>query len=196
MSGLDAQKKRVRVESLDRLVTFKDRDRVSSEIVARLVESDVWAGAELVMAFLALPSEVSLDGLWSARSQPRPRLAAPRADWRAGVMDPVLLDDPANGVEIRAHGVREPVGQGVVGAGDLDLVLVPGLAFDVEGNRLGRGGGFYDRFLPRAASALRIGVCWSGQVIDRVPAGDGDARVHMLLTEDGLRECPGRSPDS
>ena len=92
--------------------------------------------------------------------------------------------------------MREPVGDGVADAGALDLVLGPGLAFDPEGRRLGRGGGFYDRFLPRAASAVRIGVCWSGQVVDRVPSGEGDERVHMLVTEDGLRGCAGRSPDS
>lgn len=195
MSGLKAKKKRARSESLDRLAGLAPiRDRVSGEIMERLVGSPLWAGADLVMAYLALPSEVSLDGLWSAI--PRPRLAAPRVEWRGGVMEPVLLDDPIAGVEIRAHGVREPVGDGVADAGALDLVLVPGLAFDPEGRRLGRGGGFYDRFLPRAASAVRIGVCWSGQVVDRVPSGEGDERVHMLVTEDGLRGCAGRSPDS
>ena len=64
-----------------------------------------------------------------------------------------------------------------------------------RGNRLGRGGGYYDRFLALVADrnpdALFIGVCWSGCVVASVPVGPNDIRVRMLLTEHGLERCRG-----
>ncbi len=66
-----------------------------------------------------------------------------------------------------------------------DTILVPGLAFDGRGGRLGRGGGFYDRFLARAAGVRRVGVCFADQIIDEVPMEPHDARVDALVTEAG-----------
>ncbi len=68
---------------------------------------------------------------------------------------------------------------------DLHLVLVPGLAFDRAGRRLGHGAGYYDRFLASTA-AFRLGVCWSWQVVAEVPTEAHDAPVHAVLTEVGL----------
>ncbi len=72
---------------------------------------------------------------------------------------------------------------------DLDAVLVPGLAFDLNGRRLGRGGGHYDRFLVRLRpDCLRVGVCFEGQIVDTVPADPWDQPVDAVVTEAGVRE--------
>jgi 5-formyltetrahydrofolate cyclo-ligase len=163
------------------------RDQVSRAMVTGLASVEEWRKVRTVLAYLATPAEVSLDGLWALPD--RPVLGAPRVDWQAGTMRGVVVENPARDVEIRALGVREPTGSVAIPAEDIDLVLVPGLAFDGQGGRLGRGGGFYDRFLSGLARARRVGVCWSGQVVERVPTGPGDERVHMLLTEHGLRSC-------
>jgi 5-formyltetrahydrofolate cyclo-ligase len=67
------------------------------------------------------------------------------------------------------------------------LVLVPGLAFDHAGNRLGRGKGYYDRFFAdlRLRAALKIGVCWKLQLVDAVPARDHDIPMDFIVHEDG-----------
>jgi len=157
---------------------------------ALLAHADVrarWRPGTVAMAYLAMPSEVDVDPLWA--EDDRPALAAPRVSWDGGTMEPMVSGDPALEPESRGRGVREPAGSaGPADPGNLTLVLVPGVAFDGAGRRLGRGGGFYDRFLPRAASALHIGVCWSAQVVERVPALPHDRRVHMLLTEKGLTD--------
>lgn len=188
VSELAAAKAAVRAEAKDRLRGLPPwRDEVSARVIEHLAGSPVWKGASAVMAYLAMPSEVCLDGLW--RLGCRPEIAAPRVEWDSGTMQPVILDDPGRGIEIRSHRVKEP--NAILPAfepGSLDLVLVPGLAFDMSGGRLGRGGGYYDRFLPLASRATLIGVCWSEQIIGRVPVGPRDARVHMLLTEHGLQQ--------
>ena len=70
------------------------------------------------------------------------------------------------------------------------LVLLPGIAFDRAGGRLGRGGGCYDRFLVQAElrGALKVGVCWSFQILDEVPVAEHDVRVDWICTEQGLIE--------
>ncbi len=72
------------------------------------------------------------------------------------------------------------------------LALVPGLAFDQGGGRLGRGGGHYDRLLARLrADCLRVGVCFSGQLVARVPRDPWDQSVDVVATEDGVHEGGG-----
>lgn len=164
------------------------RDDVSDAIIEHLKKSAEWNRASAVMAYLATPTEVDLDRLWTGH--PAPTICAPRVEWDAGTMRPVPLADPGADTVVHRLGVREPrPNLPAIDTDQLDLVLVPGLAFDGAGGRLGRGGGFYDRFLPGASRAVLIGVCWSGQVVDTVPTEPHDARVHMLLTEDGLRRC-------
>jgi 5-formyltetrahydrofolate cyclo-ligase len=70
--------------------------------------------------------------------------------------------------------------------GTIAWALVPGVAFDLAGRRLGRGGGHYDRLLPGLACP-KIGVAYVDQIVDEVPAGPADARVDAVATEEGIR---------
>jgi len=71
-----------------------------------------------------------------------------------------------------------------------DVLLIPLLAFDRLGNRLGYGGGFYDRTLARLPQALRIGCAFAAQELDSVPQGPYDQRLHAVVTEAGVRHFP------
>ncbi|USN98531.1 MAG: 5-formyltetrahydrofolate cyclo-ligase [Phycisphaeraceae bacterium] len=164
------------------------RGIVSEVIVEHLSRSGLWRDARAAMAYLAMPSEVDLDGLW--RVTPRPVLAAPGVDWDSGTMHPVVVDDPEQDVTAGPHGVRQPAPDGKrLDPASLGFVLVPGLAFAADGARLGRGGGYYDRFLAGLPGVTRVGVCWSGQILGEIPVAPHDVRVHRLLTEQGLQEC-------
>jgi len=73
------------------------------------------------------------------------------------------------------------------------VVLLPGVAFDAQGNRLGRGGGHYDATFPVGEPGpLLIGLAWSFQLIPAVPHGSRDRRVDAIVTEDGCVVNPGR----
>lgn len=85
-------------------------------------------------------------------------------------------------------GVRMPhAAQPLCSVETLTHLLVPGLAFDRGGSRLGRGGGMYDRFLATSGSAVRIGVCFACQIVDRVPCAPHDVRMHVVADETGVR---------
>jgi len=83
------------------------------------------------------------------------------------------------------YGLREPVpdSQKVLLPHTIDVILIPGIAFDRVGHRIGSGGGYYDRFLVRT-EAVRIGLSYSFQIIDRVPAEPHDVKMDLIITED------------
>ncbi len=80
-------------------------------------------------------------------------------------------------------GIREPIGEGY--EGDFDYIVAPLLAVDKRGNRLGYGGGYYDRFMKRS-KALRIGCCYHFQVVNEVPADEWDERLDIIVTDEKI----------
>lgn len=142
-------------------------------------------GAGSALVYLGDEREVDLDPLIAEWIEAGVRVAAPRCDWDAGTFDAVRLDS-LDDVEIRRHGMREAAGSEIIASDELALVLVPGVAFDRAGGRLGRGGGFYDRYLAGVARGLRrVGVCFDAQLVDRVPREEHDALVDAIVTESG-----------
>jgi 5-formyltetrahydrofolate cyclo-ligase len=140
--------------------------------------------ARVVMVFLALPDEVDtqplIDDLWEQGKV----LAVPHTDLEGGNLLAVRLD---RGAALRAGalGVREPQVQEPLPLAAVEVVILPGQAFDREGHRLGRGKGFYDRFLQqKECTALRVAVAFSRQVLAELPHGANDARVDVLVTEE------------
>lgn len=83
---------------------------------------------------------------------------------------------------VGAYGIEEPTGALFTDYAAIDLIVVPGVAFDRDGNRLGRGKGYYDRLLPRIPSAYKIGICFPFQVVDEVPAEPFDIRMDEIIS--------------
>jgi 5-formyltetrahydrofolate cyclo-ligase len=93
-----------------------------------------------------------------------------------------VLGNLATDIVTGKFGVREPAAScAEIPLNQFDLVLVPGMAFDLKGHRLGRGQGFYDRLLPEA-SGVKCGICYDGQLLENLPAEPHDAKVNFILT--------------
>jgi 5-formyltetrahydrofolate cyclo-ligase len=194
MSALDADKRAVRRVVRARLAGLGEAERAegSGRIREVLAGHEAWRGAGVVMGFAALPGEPDLAGLLVEGLAAGKVVALPRVvDAAGGVMEAVRVRDWG---EVRAgegargvQRVARPAEDGeVIGLERIDLVLVPGVAFDRSGRRLGRGGGFYDRFLARLPGrAVRIGVGFLVQVVDTVPSGPEDCTVGEVITEAG-----------
>lgn len=165
-----------------------------SRIICRtLATSDLIPASGPGMVMLYAPilkiGEVDIAPLADALAQRGVGICLPRHDWTSRAMTPVrvsnlgadLVPDLVN----QRLGLKLPRGDlPEVPIGELSAVIVPGLAFDHRGHRLGRGGGFYDRFLGRMSKDVRtIGVAFEVQVVAEVPVEGHDARLGALVTE-------------
>lgn len=145
------------------------------------------------MSFLPMPSEPEVTPIHGAILSAGRRVCVPRTEWDSGRLVPVELAAPTPAAVVLNRGVSEPADGVLVDLGAIDAVLVPGLAFDESGGRLGRGAGFYDRFIRGWRAARRgapgsraIGVAFEEQIGAVVPMEEGDARLDALATESRL----------
>jgi len=158
-----------------------ERAAMSAAITERLLGLPEAAFAATVMAFWSFGSEVDTSPLIDRLLADERTVVLPRIEGADVVPVAYQRGDP---VVATTFGSMEPAAGRVLGPDELDLVVVPGVAFDRDGNRVGYGGGFYDRLLPRLRPGVpAVGLAFGLQVVDRVPSGGTDRRVHAIVTE-------------
>lgn len=158
--------------------------RRSAAACARLVELPEYRAADTLMIYLSMAHEIDTTPLALRAWDDRKRVLAPAVFWEQRRMTPVEIRSLSSDVRAGASGIREPVGDRPAPIGEIDLIVVPGLAFDGRGNRLGRGRGFYDRFLShRDFRATICALAFEEQIVEAVPAEAHDMRVHVIVTD-------------
>jgi 5-formyltetrahydrofolate cyclo-ligase len=157
-----------------------ERQQASTAIVARLLRLPEVRDATTILLYAAQPTEVDLAPLVRPLRERAVRTLFPRVDG-----DDLALVATADlrTLQLGYRGIREPVGPRI-GPEVVDVALVPGVAFDPLGGRLGQGGGHYDRLLARFPDrCVRIGVCFACQMVPRVPRAPHDEAVDLVVTE-------------
>jgi 5-formyltetrahydrofolate cyclo-ligase len=155
----------------------------------RLFEQRVYTKSEVLMVFLSLPTEIDTSPIVLRAWQDAKRVLAPKVSWSQRRMLPVEIRSLTEDLVTSSMGVREPVSGVPFPIALIDLVIVPGLAFDEFGNRLGRGRGFYDRFLAHPDfQGIACAVALEEQVTTSVPVGPLDRHVDMLITDKKVRK--------
>jgi len=159
----------------------------SGEIVRLLKELREIRESSTLMVFLNFGSEVLTDELivwgWDAGK----RIVVPFCHPESREMVPCLLGG-FDELETGHYGIREPRADclQVVLPEEIDAVLIPAVAFDRRGYRVGYGGGYYDRFLPKVPRAARIGAVFACQIVPEVPIDRYDVQVERIVTEEGI----------
>ncbi len=147
------------------------------------------------MLFLSTPLEVDTQPIALQAWADLKRVLAPRVSFDQRRMLPIEIHSLSSGVEEGYMGVREPAEGMPVPVSDIDLVVVPGLGFDLQGNRLGRGRGFYDRFLSHPDfRGVSCALALEEQIVDAIPTGPTDVRIHMLVTDRAVRRFSPANP--
>lgn len=166
----------------------EDKSRAACRRIVALKE---FAAARVVMIYVPLPGE--LDTTLLARSALREgkTILVPRVYWDRHSMTAVVSDWPEEELPVDSHGLRQPTDGQRKPLDEIDLIITPGLAFDRLGNRLGRGGGYYDRFLSGdGIRAVTCGLAFAEQVVETLPTGPGDRPVRMIVTDQEVLRFP------
>lgn len=163
-------------------IPASERLQASAVIQARVQGLSIFRRAQTVHTYISFRDEVVTHDLIAAALQAGKLVVAPRVPEAGNSLQHFALASLAD-LRPGRFGIPEPDPARCVTVApqDLDLVLVPGLAFDRQGNRLGYGKGYYDRFLA-ATAAARIALAFDEQLFARIPAGDADVRVDAIVT--------------
>jgi 5-formyltetrahydrofolate cyclo-ligase len=183
----DKEALRARMRAARAAIDPQERSRLATEVERRLLVLPEVAAAGTILLFYSFGSEVDTSGVAQHVHRAGKRLLLPYLE--AGGMEAAEVL-PGDALTPSTYGPKEPSRRVAVEAEDVDLVITPGLAFDREGHRLGYGGGYYDRYLARLRpDATRVGIGFSMQVLDEVPAGPSDERVHLVVTDAEVIDC-------
>jgi 5-formyltetrahydrofolate cyclo-ligase len=167
------------------------RASASRQIAERLFALPVWKDSSTILSYVSFDAEVDTREIIARTLAEGKRLAVP-------VVAPNFNETPISELQSLSHlvpgrlkGIFEPAVEHrrTIDASEIELVLVPGLVFDASGGRLGLGGGYFDRLLPKMLNAVRIGLAFSHQIHpSALPTEAHDVTMHALLTEKGFVE--------
>lgn len=158
----------------------------SSALASRhILACDAYKKAKCIMGYLAFGKELNVDAVLSDALACGKTVLVPLVVSATKIV-PVRLHDMHN-FELDCFGirsVRQPVNE--VNPKNVDLILVPGVAFGRDGSRLGMGAGYYDRFLPQAENAKLMGIAYDALLQDTLPRDKYDVCMQLLASESGI----------
>ena len=187
-ADLDGQKRALRKRMLAarRALSADERAAYSSTITEQLLSHQALTEAKTIFAYAATEDEVQTETLLSRLIGMGKRVAIP---WITGkrMMEAALVPS-MDALETGAYGiltVREERRE-ILPPEEFDCVIVPGVAFGMDGTRLGMGGGYYDAFLPKAARAVKVAAAFQCQITEDIPKLPYDCGVDWIVTEQGV----------
>lgn len=173
-----------------RSINEEERRRKNAAIERNILSLPVYKDSETIMMYMNYWDEVDTGGIAEDTLLDGKRLVIPLC--KGEMIIPSEIKRLEEDVQIGMFGIREPRPGNFkpVPPKDIDIVLVPGVAFDAQGNRIGFGKGFYDRFLPQLRDNVTIiGLAYSCQIVDHIDAEEHDFTMSLLVTENGVIYC-------
>ena len=168
---------RKRIATMKSLLEEVDKIAASEAVFSRLESNAAFQLAEKVLLYHSLPDELGTHRFLN-RWKDRKQFFLPRVN---GVHLELLPYEESR-LEIGSFHIEEPTGNEVHEVDEMEVIVVPGVAFDRKGRRLGRGKGFYDRLL-KTAKGLKVGVGYEFQLVDELPAEEHDVPMDIVITE-------------
>ena len=174
--------------------TLEKRDSLSKEeilekskkIKESLFNLDSYNKSKTAMFFVSFNSEVNTHEM-IRESLGKKTVVVPKV--LEHEIEPSVIIDLDNLVPTGKFNIPEPMDLMKIAYKHIDLVLVPGIAFDLEGHRIGYGFGYYDKFLKKVPKAVKIGLCFDFQIVDKIPQEEHDIPVDVIITDKRVVEC-------
>lgn len=168
---------RKKIKTLRRMLSEVEKRNAADEVFARLEKTAAFLLADRILMYHSLPDELfthAFLGKWAGKK----RFYLPRVN---GVNLEILPYEESR-LELGSFHIEEPTGDNVVDPSEIEMIVVPAVAYDRAGNRLGRGKGFYDRLL-KTTKATKVGVGYEFQLVDEVPVEPHDVGMDIIITQ-------------
>ena len=175
---MDKKELRKKIRELKRAMTPEQIEAASSRLGQLFVQTEAYQNAKTIYGYLPYNQEVRTVPMLERALADGKKVAVPKVygeEMRFIYMDDLSL------VEKSDMGIPEPVADGPIGDDPTALVLMPGLAFTEKGDRMGYGGGFYDKFLEAEPDHPTVALCYAFQMVDSLPVQDHDIPVDLVL---------------
>ena len=169
---------RRKIKDLKLVLSEADKINAAEQVFSRLEKTAAFLMAERIMMYHSLPDELSTHAFLSKWDKLK-KFYLPRVN---GTELEVLPYEESR-LELGSFHIEEPTGNNVIDPSEIELVVIPAVAFDRKGKRLGRGKGFYDRFL-KNTKATKIGVGYEFQLVDDLPAEPHDVGMDIIVTQE------------
>ena len=186
----NTNKTQIRKQLRETLAAMSEADRHAKSVSAAslISASPEFAAARVVMLYLSSAQEVDTAPIVLRAWQAGKTVVVPKVSWDQRRMLPVEITSLTTGLTTTGQNIREPIAGKPVPVDFIDLVIVPGLGFTPKGYRIGRGMGFYDRFLAQSEfTGLSCGLAFEDQVVAELPVLDHDIPLSMLVTDRAIR---------
>ena len=184
---MDKEQLRLRLQKCLLEMTEEQRSEKSRKACQNLVSTPQFQSGTVVMMYLSLPHEVDTSEAILYAWQLGKIVVVPKISWQQRHMIPVQINSLETGYSTEVAGLRNPITGVPVPFEEIDLVVAPALGFDRKGNRLGRGGSYYDRFFAnKELKASKCGFAFAEQVVDSIPVTSTDVSIDFLVTDEEI----------
>jgi 5-formyltetrahydrofolate cyclo-ligase len=158
------------------------------KIIDKFYNSEEYKKAEKIFIYISYSSEIDTKSIINKALKDNKKIYVPRTEFKIRRMDAIEITSLDNLTE-SSYGTLEPgVGESYIDPNELDLIIVPGVAFDRNGGRMGYGAGFYDRYFKKinkdnAMKIKKLALAYDFQVIERVPMDKNDMPIDNIITD-------------
>ena len=175
---MDKKELRRQISKRKREMTESEIENASRVLAEKFVNSQVYRDAKTIYGYMPYNQEVRTIPMMEQALRDGKRVAVPKV--YGDTMKFIYMDDLSQ-VEEGYYNIPEPIADGPVAEAPTALVLMPGLAFAEKGNRMGYGGGFYDKFLAQEPDHPTVALCYAFQMVDHIPTEEYDIPVDCVL---------------
>lgn len=164
-------------------ITAAEAESKSAAIMRNLMKTAEYKNAKAAMLYAAKGNEVRTRGMIYAALKEGKTVLLPITNTVKREIEAAVIEDYDTDLKKGAFGIMEPKQRRPFDEAKIELVIVPGIAFDLEGHRLGYGHGFYDKLLHRLTNAAKVGLAYDFQVVQKLPSESHDEIMDVVVTE-------------
>lgn len=180
---------RTRLRRLRREIPAEERAAMDAALFRNITQSPWYEKAELLLLYVSAGGEAGTLGVLEHALAQGKRVALPKCGTEGRMR--FLMTARLESLRPGAYGIPEPTGTETAEITEKTVCFVPGISFTRQGNRLGQGGGYYDRFMQEYPFVYCIGICYDFQLLETLPSEAHDRCVQAIITEKTVEVCNG-----